>query len=323
MATQRLVNISNFGNAFGKCFYLQKVPSLLLESEKRPQMAITRLKLPNGLPEPTAPVRPERGFTISVHVQQPVCQGWGTWVDGKFFPISVWERGAIGIYDLESNPIALRNTAFDSVHFNLPRATLDAFAADHGMRTIQTLSLTQGRKDDVLFRLTNFVLPWLGDGMRMSDLMFDYFVLMFCSHMISAYGSVQFLPTAHVGGLAPWQMKRLTELIEDRLCGELRLSGLAGECGLSTSHFSRSFKRSFGIPVHRYVIQRRVERAKSLMKNSVMSLAEIALQSGFSDQASFSRAFGSMVGTSPRRWLNEYRHSSPSEAESDGSASDR
>jgi len=192
-------------------------------------------------------------------------------------------------------------------------------AGNNGVRTIQTLSLTQGKKDDVLFRLTNFVLPWLGDGMRMSDLMFDYFVLMFCSHMASAYGSVRFLPAVQVGGLVPWQMKRLTELIEDRLDGELRLSVLAGECGLSTSHFSRSFKRSFGVPVHRYVMQRRVERAKSLMKNSVMSLTEIALQSGFSDQASFSRTFGGMIGAPPRRWLNEYRHSSQPEGESDGS----
>jgi hypothetical protein len=134
------VNISNFGDDFGKFFYLRKAPSLLLESEKRPQMAVTRLKLPNGLPEPTAPVRPERGFTINVHLQQPFCQGWGTWVDGRFFPISSWERGAIGIYDLESNPIALRDSAFDSVHFNLPRSTLDAFTIENGFQAIRTLT---------------------------------------------------------------------------------------------------------------------------------------------------------------------------------------
>jgi hypothetical protein len=94
-------------------FFLRKVPSLLFESDERPQMAVTRLKLPNGLPEPTAPVRPKRGFTINVHLQQPVCRSWGTWVDGKFHPVSSWQRGAIRIYDLESNPIALRSSAFD------------------------------------------------------------------------------------------------------------------------------------------------------------------------------------------------------------------
>src|SRR5580658_944887 len=175
MAAQRHLNISNFGDDFGKLFYLKKVPSLLLELEGRPQMAVTRLKMPNGLPEPTAPVRPERGFTINVHLQLPVCRGWGTWVDGKFHPVSSWQRGAIGIYDLEANPIALRNGAFDSVHFNLPRLTLDAFSAENGLRPIRNLPLTQARKDEVLFRLTKFILPWLGDGMRMSDVLFDYY----------------------------------------------------------------------------------------------------------------------------------------------------
>jgi AraC family transcriptional regulator len=310
--------ISNFGDDYGRLFYLKKAPSLLLESEKRPQMAVTRLSLPNGLPEPTAPVRPERGFTINVHLQQPVCKGWGTWVDGKFCPISHWERGSIGIYDLEANPIALRNSGFDSVHFNLPRRTLDAFAAENGLRTIETLLFTQARKDDVLFRLTNFILPWLGDGTRMSDLLFDYYVMMFCSHMASTYGNIRAFPVKHVGGLAPWQIRRVADLIEERLDAELRLAMLAQECGLSVSHFSRSFKQSFGVSVHRYVIARRVERAKALMLRSGMSLTEIALASGFSDQASLSRTFGGFVGISPRRWLNEYRHSSLVDGEPDG-----
>jgi AraC family transcriptional regulator len=321
MAAQRQVNISNFGNDYGKLFYLKNVPSLLLESEKRPQMAVTRLWCPNGLPEPTAPVKPERGFTINVHLQQPVCKRWGTWVDGKFCPIKHWELGSIGIYDLEADPIALRESAFDSVHFNLPRRTLDAFAAENGLGTIETLTFTQARKDDVLFRLTKFILPWLGDGIRMSDLMFDYYALMFCSHMASTYGNIRMFPSKHVGGLAPWQIRRVADLIEDHLDGELRLAMLARQCSLSVSHFSRSFKQSFGVPVHRYVVERRIERAKTLMRRSAISLTEIALSSGFADQASFSRSFGGFVGTSPRRWLNEYRSSSSFDFEPDETTS--
>jgi AraC family transcriptional regulator len=309
MAAQRYLNISNFGDNFGKLFYLKSVPSLLLEFEGRPQMAATRLRMPNGLSEPALPVRPERGFTINVHLQQAVCRNWGTWVDGKFHPVSSWQRGAIGIYDLEANPIALRIGGFDSVHFNLPRLTLDAFTAENGLRPIRNLPLTQARKDEVLFRLTKFILPWLGDGMRMSDVLFDYYAMMFCHHIVATYGGGKAARSQHVGGLAPWQIRRVTDLVESRLGGELRLAILAKECGLSVSHFSRSFKQSFGVPVHRYVVERRIERAKSLMKRSGLSLIDIALQSGFGDQASFSRTFGGVVGTSPRRWLNEFRHS--------------
>jgi AraC family transcriptional regulator len=97
------------------------------------------------------------------------------------------------------------------------------------------------------------------------------------------------------------------ELVNAGLHQQLRLSTLAEECRLSMSHFSRSFKQSFGVPAHRYVIHCRVEFAKSLLKSSSTPLAEIALRSGFSDQAAFSRTFGALVGTSPKRWLNEYK----------------
>jgi AraC family transcriptional regulator len=97
-------------------------------------------------------------------------------------------------------------------------------------------------------------------------------------------------------------------LIESNLDGELRLSYLAEECGLSMSYFSRSFKRTFGVPAHRYLITRRVERAKFLLKSSSAPLSEIALESGFADQAALSRTFRAFVGTSPKRWLNEHVH---------------
>lgn len=314
MTPHRRATISNFGNEYGKCFYLEKVPSLLLQSENGPRIAATRMTRPEGMSEPTAPVRPEPSFNVVIHLRASADPAWGTWVDGRFFPTPVWEQGGVGVYDLRSNPIALRSSPFDAVHFNLPRATLNAFAAENEMPPIEALSFTQGKRNEVLFRLTQFILPWLGDETRISHLTFDYFALMFCSHVTSVYGNVRSLPADGAARLAPWQMRRITELIENRLGGELRLSALAAECGLSTSHFARSFKKSFGVPVHRFVIERRVERAKLLMKTSTMSLAEIALESGFSDQASFCRTFGAFVGTPPGRWLNEYRLSAPSRA---------
>jgi AraC-like DNA-binding protein len=205
----------------------------------------------------------------------------------------------------------VRPTGFDAVHFNLPRKTLDAFTDDNEMHRISGLPCTQGIRDDVLLQLTRFALPWLGDERRVCSLMFDYFVWMFCSHIVASYGEVQPTKTFHLGGLASWQKRHLMELIDGNLDGELRLSYLAEECGLSVSYFCRSFKRSFGIPVHRYLIARRVDRAKFLLRSSSAQLSEIALECGFSDQAAFSRTFRAVVGTSPMRWLNEHTHRLP------------
>jgi AraC family transcriptional regulator len=307
MSLQRTADILNVGRDFARSFRLHEAPSLLLTSKSQPQMAITRITVPAGLSEPAGPVRVERGFTIPVYLRQPAsCENWGTWIDGTFVPVAHWAEGGIGIYDLESNPRAWRTSGYDCVHFNLPRATLDAFTSDSGLRRVDTLSCAQGKRDDVLFGLAKFIVPWLGDAVRICDLTFDYFVLMFCSHVAARYGNVQ-LSARGVGGLAPWQQRRVRELVDAGLHQALRLSTLAEECGLSVSHFSRSFKRSFGVPAHRYVIQCRVEFAKSLLKKSLLPLAEIALRSGFSDQAAFSRTFSALVGTSPRRWLNEQK----------------
>jgi AraC family transcriptional regulator len=306
MSLERTSGIRNVGKDLGKSFRLQEAPSLLLTSESRPQMAVTRITVPTGLSEPAGPVLPERGFTIPVYLRKPLCQNWGTWVDGKFLPVAHWEEGGIGIYDLESNPRAWRTSAYDCVHFNLPRATLDAFTFDSEVSRIDTLTCTQGKRDDLLFGLAKFILPWLGNETRICDLTFDYFILMFCSHVAATYGNSR-LSRSRVGGLAPWQRRRVVEIVNAGMHRQLRLSTLAEECRLSVSHFSRSFKQSFGVPAHRYLIHCRVEFAKSLLKNSSMPLAQIALRSGFSDQAAFSRTFGALVGTSPKRWLNEYR----------------
>src|SRR5580692_8239343 len=301
----------SYGNEFAKCFYLNEAPSLLMRPLSRAQLAVTRLTLKDGLPEPSASVRQEKAFTISVHLIDPVFAGWGTWVAGKFLRVKSWTAGGIGIYDLESDPRALRNTAFDSIHYNLPRTTLDAFTEDCGLPKVDTLLCDQGTPDPVLYHLTRMLLPSLGLRNQLSDLFLDHFVLMLCGRLVDRYASVRATPTVHHGGLAPWQMRRTRELLDQHLAGDLRLAMLAQECGLSVSHFARCFKRSFGSSVHRYVILQRVETAKGLLLHSGHSLSDIAMQTGFSDQAAFSRTFGTIVGTTPGRWRTQFRGTAP------------
>jgi AraC-like DNA-binding protein len=87
--------------------------------------------------------------------------------------------------------------------------------------------------------------------------------------------------------------------------GRIRLSDIAGECGLSVSHFARSFKTSFGTSTHQWLIQHRIDHAKHLMAQTSMSLIDIAIRSGFNDQAAFTRTFHQVVGVSPGRWRRQ------------------
>jgi AraC family transcriptional regulator len=109
------------------------------------------------------------------------------------------------------------------------------------------------------------------------------------------------------GGLAPWQVRRVTDYIEANLAATIRLQDLARIARLSHSHFCRAFKESVGHPAHAYVMRRRVQRAQALMLNTVDSLSQIAAQCGMADQAHFCKLFRRLVGESPNAWRRARR----------------
>src|SRR6267378_1085383 len=130
----------------------------------------------------------------------------------------------------------------------------------------------------------------------------------FCAPVAHTYAPSFGARREHRGGLAPWQKRRATELFATHLDGSLRLVTLAHECGLSVSYFYRSFRKSFGTSPRRYLIQQRVERAKQLMRTSRAPLSQLALETGFPDQATFSRTFKALAGNSPGRWRREAQY---------------
>lgn len=105
-----------------------------------------------------------------------------------------------------------------------------------------------------------------------------------------------------VAGLLPWQTRKVREFIDASLASKIRLQDCAGKARLSTNHFSRAFKASFGTTVLDYIRRRRVERAQHMMLTSQQPLAQIALLCGFADQAHYSRVFHAVVGLSPNAW---------------------
>lgn len=109
------------------------------------------------------------------------------------------------------------------------------------------------------------------------------------------------------GGLAPWQIKRTCEAMMERLNGDLGLDDLAAIAGCSPTHFSRAFKQSIGLAPFHWLNEQRIEKAKELLENSRLSLAEIALAVGFSAQPQFTTAFGRATGLTPGAWRKQ-RH---------------
>jgi AraC family transcriptional regulator len=114
-----------------------------MQTLSRAQLQATRLTCTDGLTELSTPVRSEKALSISVHLIDPVFQKWATWVDGKLLKVKSWRAGGISIWDLESDLRSIGDTGFDSVHYRVPRSTLDAFTEDVGLPKIDTQVLAR------------------------------------------------------------------------------------------------------------------------------------------------------------------------------------
>jgi AraC-like DNA-binding protein len=106
------------------------------------------------------------------------------------------------------------------------------------------------------------------------------------------------------GGLSPARAHRICEYIHSNLGQNISLEALAEMAGLSTHHFARAFKQTVGMPPHGYVLQRRIEHAQQMLRNTDLPMSEIALSAGFSDQSHLARHFRRITGMSPSvvRW---------------------
>jgi AraC family transcriptional regulator len=104
------------------------------------------------------------------------------------------------------------------------------------------------------------------------------------------------------GGLAAWQQRIVTAYIEEHLCEQIPLTTLSRLARLSTYHFCRAFKQSFGVPPHRYHTNRRIERAKVMLAERKHSVTEVGLTLGFSETSSFTAVFRKVTGQTPSRY---------------------
>jgi AraC family transcriptional regulator len=105
-----------------------------------------------------------------------------------------------------------------------------------------------------------------------------------------------------VSALPSYALKRVLERIEHSFQSEISLASLAEEAGYSRGHFLKMFRMSTGTTPHRYVLQRRIEHARSLLKRRAIKIIDIASECGFSSQAHLTQVFREYVGVTPAEY---------------------
>ncbi len=108
------------------------------------------------------------------------------------------------------------------------------------------------------------------------------------------------------GGLTPWQLRRATEFMRQRMAHPITTKEIAASIELSDSYFRRAFKNVTGVAPHKWLLGARIAQAQKLLKEGAVPMSEIASMTGFGDQSHFSRTFQRTTGVSPRIWQRDY-----------------
>ncbi len=128
----------------------------------------------------------------------------------------------------------------------------------------------------------------------------DYLAWAMAAHLVETRGRGSVAPSiVRYPGLTDRQLKRAEEYMLEHMDGDLRVEDLAAAAGLSPVYFARQFKLRTGSSPHRHLRSLRVKRAKELLRNEYISIAEIALNCGFCHQEHMTRVFRAECGTTP------------------------
>ena len=124
-------------------------------------------------------------------------------------------------------------------------------------------------------------------------------------HLLRHYATRQFAFKEYTGGLPPYKLRQAINYINDNLDQKIELDDVAKLIDISQYYFCHLFKESTGIAPYQYVIKQRIEKARELVKQSKLPLAEITLECGFSSQSQMTQHFRRCVGVTPKVYKNK------------------
>jgi len=264
------------------------------------ELVVTHLHAAIGYSEPARSIPAEKAFSIHLHLR-PTSEG-RLWLGGRLLPTINRLAGGVTVLDLEEDPVCFFPNPSEVVQFYVPRLSLEEFSYENRLPIADRLVCPHGGLDTVLHHLGVTVLSMMRRSETASKLFLDHLGLAVLTHVVHVYGVNPSSILNDKERLAPWQARRARDLLMANIDGDVTVSGLAAECGLSVAHFARAFRRTFGKPPHRWLLQQRIEQVKSFLLNSRKPLSEIAIHCGFADQPALNRAFRRVVGESPGEW---------------------
>ena len=189
-----------------------------------------------------------------------------------------------------------------ALYVHLPRPLMMAVANDlQRPGALEQLAAQHQVRDHALERLSLVLSTELKTMPAPDPLFIESLGMALCTRLLGRFAASTALPRTRVRqGLAPLALARITDYVEAHLGDErLSLAQLAAEAGTSLSYLKAVFKQAMGVSLHRYIVERRVERAAELLAQGHASISEAAAAAGFSHAAHLARWTRRLRGVAP------------------------
>jgi AraC-like DNA-binding protein len=302
-----------FGSSLADVFSTPAYDCRLVGSDQRPEFAVTRLRSGPREMEKAPMYPPDQAFLICVALTPAAIGQWKAIYNGRSVGVTRALPFATTFIDLNCRMEMWARGPFDYLHFYLSRELLERIALDNAVASSFQLREVFFVEDLVVAQMTKSILSPVKNGEPLDRLELDQIAMILGAHTLQSHCGAAKFAVPPRRGLEPWQKLRTEEMLRSHLEGNITIKELAVACSLSASHFGRCFRKSFGTSVHQRLIQLRVEHAQHLLLRTKKSLVEIALLSGFCDQAAFSRTFSRIEHMTPSCWrrVNSCRSEKP------------
>jgi AraC family transcriptional regulator len=190
----------------------------------------------------------------------------------------------------------------DCVHLAIADAPLRTAAEALEWDGTPALGDAAWSEDDVVFHLAGALRAEILGGQLAGALFGESIVTALAVHLLRRYGDRPVRRDGREGAVSPAMQRRVVAHVEERLSEPITLAEMAASVHLTPFHFLRRFKAATGVPPHRFVMHRRLERAKELLRVTDLPLAEIAWRTGFASPSHFTAVFRRSTGSAPGAW---------------------
>lgn len=226
-----------------------------------------------------------------------------TWrVDGGSSRTTALPPGSVFLYSSREFVWSRWNQPTECVHMTVDPNLIGRVAVDCSLSSTIEIEYRVMFTDPTILHVAHLFKCEVLNGGLAGKLYTESLANVLAIHLLRNYSGSVVKPAVPDSSLDALKLNQIKDFIEERLAQELTIAEMAAVVYMSPFHFAHAFKTATGQPPHRYVTQRRMERAKMLLAVTRLPVAEVAYRVGFSNQSHFTAQFRKATGTTPKRY---------------------